>query len=86
MLNDAQHPWTLLGSARGLRVARRASSVASGGRFAERTATVAKTTKWDRLPHEKKVQILERLDRAVEELKSIRKDVTAAKLGKRTAA
>jgi len=47
---------------------------------------VAKTTKWDRLPHEKKVQILERLDRAVEELKSIRKDVTAAKLGKRTAA
>lgn len=53
--------------------------VASGGRSAERTATVAKTTKWDRLPYEKKLQVLEGLDRTVDELKKTRKTLEAAK-------
>src|SRR5207237_747949 len=51
-----------------------------------RTAAVAKSTKWEQLPHEKKLRVLEGLDHVVDDLKKIRKDIGADKRGKGKAA
>lgn len=39
---------------------------------------MAAKTKWDALPHAKKLQVLEGLDRAVDELRKVRRTLEAA--------